>query len=383
MIMKKFRILFLLPLVMLGFLNNGFGQLLIPKKCYMHLVGRIDKQYPFEMELIKNGDTVFGECSFRGGNELSATFKDTSPILSFSGKVTKDAGFKITLDPWEKKILLTGHFVSTQSLSGILEIPGNPNKLPVELTEKYPEGSIPMNAYFQKGSVPLMAKKRGSPVARILLSMLLPGESANPLISDSLKRHIISKFSDNDIGVSDPEKILETIRQNYFNTYINNNIDIYDKSSGQSFDWEMLKYMHVVHNASFILSFYVEQYAFTGGAHGLQARRYTVVNQHTGKVISLHEIFLGNYESKLTELLTNKTREKYKVPENQTLVEAGFFVTEIRPTENFYVTAEGVGFFYNQYDIAPYANGSTDLFIPFKELKEILVSEGILKGLVH
>jgi len=359
-----------------------FCQSLVPKKCYMHLTGSINKEIILELDLVKNNDTIFGECSFPVDSEIPRKLDNEGNPMSLCGKVTTDGSFVMTLNPWGKSISFKGQLINGKTLKGTCDMAGNGKYLPFEVTEKYPEGSIPMNAYFQKGSVALV-KKPKSPAGRIQLSMLLPGESANPIVSDSLKRLILSRYTENDVRITDPEKILNAISQVYFDTYVNSNIDIYDKSGGQSFNWELLNYMHVVQNNSHILAFYVEQYAFSGGAHGLTTRRYTVVNLNTGKVIPVQEIFHGNYESKLKEILTQKARVIYNIPAGKTLMEAGFFVDEIAPTANFYITRTGIGFYYNQYDIAPYSNGQADIFIPFKELKDIFVQNGVLKDLMR
>ena len=348
----------------------------------MHLTGAINKEFPMELNLVKNDDTVFGECLFSGNPDIFRNLNYAGNLISVCGKVSEDGSFIMTMNPGENSASFEGRFFDSQTLQGTCETLDRLKILPFELTEKYPDGSIQMNAYFQKGSVSLV-KKPKSPAGRIMLSMLLPGESANPIVSDSLKKLIISRYTDNDVRISDPEKILNAIKQVYFDTYVNNNIDIYDKTSGQSFNWELLNYMHIVQNTSHIMAFYVEQYAFTGGAHGLQTRKYTVVNLYTGKVISIPDLFYGNYEQRLTTILTQKAREECSVPANQTLTASGFFVNEIKPSANFYVTRTGIGFFYNQYDIAPHSFGSADLFIPYKEIKDILFSDGMLKELIR
>ncbi|MFA6034701.1 MAG: RsiV family protein, partial [Myxococcota bacterium] len=44
----------------------------------------------------------------------------------------------------------------------------------------------------------------------------------------------------------------------------------------------------------------------------------------------------------------------------------------VKPNDNFFVTKGGVGFHFNIYEIACYAIGSFDAFIPFVELKGLL-----------
>jgi hypothetical protein len=73
---------------------------------------------------------------------------------------------------------------------------------------------------------------------------------------------------------------------------------------------------------------------------------------------------------------------KLHLPTSQSLADAGFFSDTIKPADNFYITRDGIGFYYNQYDIAPYASGAFDIFIPFSELNDVLIKGGIIRELV-
>ena len=47
----------------------------------------------------------------------------------------------------------------------------------------------------------------------------------------------------------------------------------------------------------------------------------------------------------------------------------------------FILPAKGLGFYYNQYDIAPYDPGVFDIFIPFSELKDLMAEGSIIREL--
>jgi hypothetical protein len=363
-------------------IEGAVAQKLIPKKCYMHLTGAVDKEFPMEMELVKNNDTVFGECFFPGKNGLPELPDYDGTPLPVCGNVTNDGRFVIKIDPWNKPLTLTGNLDNNRILTGICGKEINGQGQPFRLSEKYPEGSTPMNAFFQKGSVSLV-KKPGSPSGKIRLSLLLPGESANPLVSDSLKKIVLSEYAGTEVRTGDAEKVMNSVQQIYFDTYVNDNIDLYNQHTGQPLDWILLTYMHVVQNNANLLSFYVEKYAYTGGAHGLETRKYTTVNMLTGRIVRITDLLHGDYEAKLTEMLTKKARKKFNIPPDSSLTGAGLFVDEIKPSSEFYVTRTGIGFFYNQYDIAPHSWGTSDFVIPYGELKDFLLTTGILRGLLQ
>jgi hypothetical protein len=353
-----------------------------PKKYYFHFVGKINNQAYIEMNLIKINDSVYGNYSLVSKEGSSTKFMENNSYnpVQLYGKVNAKGVFVIKENPWDKGASFTGKLVDDQTLKGTWESEDGKIKYPFELKENDAEGSVPMNVCFQKGSVPLV-NKSNSPKATLQYCLLSPKESTDPVISDSLTKMILSKYMGKPVRKVRPEMLLNAMKQIYFENYITTNESIYKETMGASFDWESLKFMDVILNRSFLLTFYIEQYAFTGGAHGLQTRDYTVVNLRKGSAVSLNEIFSGDYEAALTDLLTKQARKMHNIDSDKKLTDNGFFVETIKPTNNFYLTINGIGFFYNHYEIAPYSNGPDDIFIPFADLKSIPINGGILKGL--
>ena len=125
-----------------------------------------------------------------------------------------------------------------------------------------------------------------------------------------------------------------------------------------------------------ILSYCVERYVYTGGAHGSNFRQFVNYNLQTGEQIDEEQLFAENYQEPLTQLLL-----QYMVEQNdeialiQDLQEAGYNVDDIHPNDNFYLAEEGITYVFNPYDIAPYALGETEILIPWCALQNILKPE--------
>ncbi len=376
--MKKTQIL----IIILGWsLGTGWAnaQNMVPKKCYLHLLGTINKDYPVEMNLVKINDTIYGDYSFIQQGKAPSGKENSDNSILFSGRMSSSDAFTINELNAVQGSVFKGRFANSESITGTFESQ-NGSKLPFDLTEKYPQGSIAMNVYYRKAFTPLV-KKPGSPTASIQLGMLLPGESANPLISDSLIHLMLVKFTGKQVRINQPEKLLDGMVQFYFENYLSGNEAIYKESMASSFYWQSLKFLHILMNGSHILSFYIDHYAFTGGAHGLQTREFTSVNLWTGKEIVMKDIFKENTQAQLSKIISDKIHLKINIPSEQNLRDAGFFTDTIEPPDNFYITRKGIGFYYNQYDIAPYASGAFDIFIPFVELNDLLVGGGIIREL--
>jgi hypothetical protein len=353
-----------------------------PKNYCFHFVGKINNQEQIEMNLIRINDSVYGNYSIDKKESTFSKFMGNNGynIIQLYGKVNAKGVFIIKENPWDKGASFTGKLIDGQTFKGNWESEDGKIKYPFELQEKYPEGSIRMNVYYQKGSVPLV-NKSNSPKATLQYCLLSPGESKDPIIDDSLTKMILNKFMGKPVRKVSPDMLLLAMKQIYFDNYITSNESIYKETMGASFNWESLKFMDVVLNRSHLLTYYIEQYAFTGGAHGLQTRDYTVVNLRSGRTVTLHEIFSGDYEATLTDILTKEVRKMHNIGADKKLTDCGFFVESIKPTNNFYITINGIGFFYNHYEIAPYSDGPDDIFIPFTDLKTLRINTGILKEL--
>ena len=220
--------------------SNCTAQQLVPKKCYLHLSGTINKEIRIEMNLVKVNDTLYGDyyILLKGKIPAGKAYQDGSMIPLY-GKVTPAGTFVIKENPWEKGAVFTGRFQNGTTLSGTWESADGGIRSPFLVTESYPVGSVPMNVYYLKGSTPLV-KRPGAPRATLEYSMMLPAESANPVFSDSLKKLVLQKFADRPVKAGDPDRVLLGMQQVFFENYISTNEAIYNQIKGASFNWQSI-----------------------------------------------------------------------------------------------------------------------------------------------
>lgn len=103
-----------------------------------------------------------------------------------------------------------------------------------------------------------------------------------------------------------------------------------------------------------------------GGAHPIHLKYFLNFDATTGKRLSLADIFKPEYEKELTELLTRKAMVLENVTTKSRLS------CEPRPTENFVIEGDGILFYFNPYDIAPYSRGPISLKLRYTELARLL-----------
>ena len=113
-------------------------------------------------------------------------------------------------------------------------------------------------------------------------------------------------------------------------------------------------------------------FAYTGGAHGTSATSISTFAKLTNKLLKLSDIFNAAGMQQLSPILEKVARAQFNIKNTKTLMQNGFTVLKIKPSTNFYITDEGVGFVYAPYAIKPLAEGQINLLIPFTMLKGYL-----------
>jgi hypothetical protein len=248
--------------------------------------------------------------------------------------------------------------------------------MPFELIETYPEGTIAFYVYHIGDKGPLL-DDRQEPAATIEMTLLLPKPYASAAPVDSVNRIIYREFFGLDSAGAEPLSTLGESRDKFFTNYRKANQDLYQEGAA-SFNWEKQKAVRIQYNEKQILCMEFYDYGFTGGAHGLSLSKFVVVSLDDGHRIHLDEVFREEYRNDLIDILNTQVRKQYEIPENKDLRDNGFWVEFLEPSENFYVNKDGIGFYYNQYEVAPFAMGPVDVFVPYRKLQWIVDKEGVL-----
>ena len=121
--------------------------------------------------------------------------------------------------------------------------------------------------------------------------------------------------------------------------------------------WESKSDYKIVYASETLVSFRIVYWSYTGGAHGMSHTQVGTVRN--GKVLQLADL-PGNIEKLWQQALNSH-------PEIKTIKEYLEFIGE-KPkiTENFYLDKDGIHFIYQPYEIAPFAVGIVDVFVPGK-----------------
>lgn len=123
-----------------------------------------------------------------------------------------------------------------------------------------------------------------------------------------------------------------------------------------------------------VLSFYIDYYQYTGGAHGLTDRRAYNIDLAKGEILSLKDLFQGSYDYK--KVINEQIAREIKAdPDGYFSGDMGF--QGISDQQGFYLADGNLVVYFGQYEIAPYAAGMPEFKIPLQDLKDGLRAEFI------
>ena len=113
------------------------------------------------------------------------------------------------------------------------------------------------------------------------------------------------------------------------------------------------------------LSFVQQIYDYSGGAHGMPYWNGYVFDLYTGKRLGLVDIILDD-EIQIKGLVTQYFTEMYN--ENPDMYWEGAIDTVFEYTtldSPFYLTEEGIVFYFGPYDLASFADGFQEIMVPY------------------
>lgn len=144
-----------------------------------------------------------------------------------------------------------------------------------------------------------------------------------------------------------------------------------DERPSATLNYEDQTATQVLYQGNNLLSLAFFYYSYSGGAHGMNTTSGASYDLRTGRRLRYDDIFLPTAQGQLPALLAQAVRPlvglKPGEPLDQTL-----FVTKMPVTHNVFLTAGGVEFIYQPYEIASYAQGEVRVFLPLAQVRPLL-----------
>lgn len=192
------------------------------------------------------------------------------------------------------------------------------------------------------------------------------------LIVKQLNQHVQLAISADEEGKTTAEQAADDFIKEY-------------KSEPVLNDWDLERRVEVVYQSERLITFRSSEFAFTGGAHPSSNLSYTVLDLQTGKEIKLNDLLVSDYDGKLNVVGERAFRLARNIAADISLEEEGFWFTNnvFLLNTNFGVTEKGLVFFFNNYEVAPYAMGTTEVLIPFEDIAPLIRPDGLLAAMVQ
>lgn len=122
-----------------------------------------------------------------------------------------------------------------------------------------------------------------------------------------------------------------------------------------------------------VINYRLKEEVFVGGAHPSTTTTILRFDAQTGEFISLDNVFPTLNQNKLQELLLDKLMKDTHTHSLAELHEKGWLeMTDMFVSNNFALREDSIEFFYNEYDIAPYANGVTSICLGYDDVKDLI-----------
>jgi hypothetical protein len=226
------------------------------------------------------------------------------------------------------------------------------------------------------------------PACNLYIDFVFVNNATTIGAKDSINAYLLSALFGKKYQQLSPQEAVEGYAKEYVTNYradlepmiqkdIDNHIDKDQLTAWYSYEQELKGSIETY--KGMLLSYCTYKNEYSGGPHGMYTTEFTNLNLSSLQPILLDELFVEEYQETLTELLWYQLALDNGVETRDELEEMGYATTgELAPTENFYISEDGITFYYNVYEIAPYSMGPTQITLSYDMLEYILNYENKL-----
>lgn len=149
--------------------------------------------------------------------------------------------------------------------------------------------------------------------------------------------------------------------------------------------WELERNMEAVYAHDGLVTLSLSENGYTGGAHPFNGQRYFVLDMQSGKQLTLNDLLSPGYEGTLNTAGERAFRATRELSPDASLEAEGFWFDNdtFKVNTNFGVLADGLGFVFNAYEVAPYAMGPTEFTIPYEDIRALIPENSPLASIAR
>jgi hypothetical protein len=157
--------------------------------------------------------------------------------------------------------------------------------------------------------------------------------------------------------------------------------DLTEEFADYRLPWTLERSCRVLLDTAGLISIRFEESSFLGGVHGLQIVRLASFDASSGRRLTYDGLFRPGHEAEFARVVEKGLREARSIPDSQSLANAGFWVEEGKfpVTPNFAVVPGEIVVYYVPYEIGPYAVGPTEVRVPIRSVRNLLLPDGVVQ----
>ena len=182
-----------------------------------------------------------------------------------------------------------------------------------------------------------------------------------------IKRTLKLKTSQSDLFT-----LLATYKDDFFDTYYENNIGKYSNGTRNGLSWKQKIRTQIYFNDKNILAMLFTKEVNTGGSVQLKINYTVNFDIASGNEINYSTLFVDSYQTLLKQKIEDKLRDDFQVEKEQAFTEIGFLTDDIPLATNYLLTNNGILFIYNVYELAGNDFGKIEIFLSYQELNPLL-----------
>ena len=203
----------------------------------------------------------------------------------------------------------------------------------------------------------------------ISISLDYPVKGAPQEVLDRMTAGILGAAFDLEDGPSETvegtaTRYEDNIKDEYFNEYEQT------EGKGDILSWEDRINGYFSGKWSHYASYMIEYYGFRGGAHGINTMTPVVFDVKTGETVPEEAFFADGFRTPVAALIQARLPEA--LDNDQEAIGALFEPDLVGPNGFYEVSRDGVTWYWQPYDIAPYYLGVISVTVPWAELKPYL-----------
>lgn len=239
----------------------------------------------------------------------------------------------------------------------------------IDLKEAYPQGAYPFTTLSINDSVPAFEQKANSPKASMSYYTVIPAkeDSDGQWIGGEIKKAL---GIDPTLLSLDITSAIKKMNGKYAASYREEAKTMATEDLSSFLNYEDLHNVSICYNDNGYVILDANVYAYSGGAHGNGGSSFFCLDVQNKKVLKLSDVISAD-STRLQPIVEKAFRKQQGLKPTDSL-NTILFENHLATTQNFYYTNKGIGFYYFPYEVAAYAFGPIQVFVPFTDLKQYL-----------